>query len=217
MYIFAMLLALSLANLWTFMYVNMYKCMCMYWVCVTVCACVVCMKISAVEESLSWDLYPDLICRIYKLETHCNTLQHTSSRGNTWQHTVTNCKTLQRAGTHCNTLQHTATHCNTLQHAGTHCNTLDASMSLNCLHAQGQGGSVSTHHSEVKIALLLLVKKWCSSFVWTSQGAVSYAHRSERLWFADCRHIFYVSQKKRHVKRKKQLVQIIETRSTACS
>ena len=51
--------------------------------------------------------------------------------------------------------------------------------------------------------------------IWNSQGAVCYAHRSERLWFADCRHIFYFSKKKRHVKRKKQLAQIIKTRSTA--
>ena len=43
--------------------------------------------------------------------------------------------------------------------------------------------------------------------VWNSQGAVFYSHQSEWLWFADCRHIFYFSQKKRHVKRKKQLVQ----------
>jgi len=35
------------------------------------------------------------------------------------------------------------------------------------------------------------------------------------LWFADCRHIFYFSKKKRHVKRKKQLAQIIKTRSPA--
>ena len=51
--------------------------------------------------------------------------------------------------------------------------------------------------------------------VWNSQGAVFYSHQSEWLWFADCRHIFYFSQKKRHVKRKKQLAQIIKTRSTA--
>ena len=57
-----------------------------------------------------------------------------------------------------------------------------------------------------RLLLLLLRKKLCSSFVWNSQGAVFYAHRSERLWFADCRHIFYFSQKKRHVKRKNQLV-----------
>ena len=38
-----------------------------------------------------------------------------------------------------------------------------------------------------RLLLLLLVKKWCSSFVWNSQGAFFYAHRSERLWFADCR------------------------------
>jgi len=60
-----------------------------------------------------------------------------------------------------------------------------------------------------RLLLLLLVKKQCSCFVWNSQGAVFYAHRSERLWFADCRHIFYFSTKKRHVKRKKQLAQII--------
>jgi len=29
-----------------------------------------------------------------------------------------------RINSHCNTLQHTATHCNTLQHTATHCNTL---------------------------------------------------------------------------------------------
>jgi len=62
---------------------------------------------------------------------------------------------------------------------------------------------------------LLLVKKECSSFVWNSQGAVFFSHRSEWLWFAGCRHIFYFSQKKRHVERKKQLAQIIKTRSTA--
>ena len=48
-----------------------------------------------------------------------------------------------------------------------------------------------------------------------AQGAVFYARQSERLWFADGRHIFYFSQKKRQVKRKKQLAQIIKTRSTA--
>jgi len=58
-----------------------------------------------------------------------------------------------------------------------------------------------------RLLLLLLRKKQCSSFVWNSQGAVFYSHRSERQWFADCRHIFYFSQKKRHVKKKKQLVQ----------
>ena len=50
---------------------------------------------------------------------------------------------------------------------------------------------------------------WCVEqrvWVWNSQGAVFYSHRSEWLWFADCRHIFYFSQKKRHVKNKKQLV-----------
>ena len=66
-----------------------------------------------------------------------------------------------------------------------------------------------------RLLLLLLVKKYCSSFVWNSQGAVFYAHRSERLWFADCHHILYFSKKKRHVKRKKQLAQIIKTCSTA--
>jgi len=65
-----------------------------------------------------------------------------------------------------------------------------------------------------RLLLLLLVKKECSSFAWNPQGAVFYAHRSERLWFADCRHIFYFSKKKRHVKRKKQLAQIIKTCST---
>ena len=34
-------------------------------------------------------------------------------------------------------------------------------------------------------------------------------------WFADCRHIFYCSQKKKNVKRKKQSAQIIKTRSQA--
>ena len=66
-----------------------------------------------------------------------------------------------------------------------------------------------------RLLLLSLVKKQCSSFVWNSQGAVLYAHQSERLWFADCRHIFHLSKKKRHVKRKKQLAQTIKTRSTA--
>jgi len=56
---------------------------------------------------------------------------------------------------------------------------------------------------EWRLLLLLLRKKWCSSFVWNSQGAVFYSHRSEWLWFADCRHIFYFSQKKRHVTRQK--------------
>ena len=69
--------------------------------------------------------------------------------------------------------------------------------------------------NEWRLLLLSLVKKKCSSFVWNSQGAVFYTHRSERLWFADCRHIFYFSKKKRQVKRKKQLAQIIKTRNTA--
>ena len=58
---------------------------------------------------------------------------------------------------------------------------------------------------EVKWRLLLLLfkKKQCNSFVWNSQGAVFYSHRSEWLWFADCRHIFYFSKKKRHVERNK--------------
>jgi len=58
------------------------------------------------------------------------------------------------------------------------------------------------HSSWMKIAFLLLIKKECGIFVWNSQGAAFHAHRSERLWFADCRHIFYFSKKKRHVKRK---------------
>ena len=35
-----------------------------------------------------------------------------------------------------------------------------------------------------RLLLLLLRKKWSSSFVWNSQGAVFYSHRSEWLWFA---------------------------------
>ena len=65
-----------------------------------------------------------------------------------------------------------------------------------------------------RLLLLLLVKKYCSGFVCNSQGAVFYTHRSERLWFADCRHIFYFSKKKRHFRSKKQFAQIIKTRST---
>ena len=38
---------------------------------------------------------------------------------------------------------------------------------------------------------------------------------TEVVEFADCRHIFYFSQKKRHVKIKKQLAQIIKTNSPA--
>ena len=75
--------------------------------------------------------------------------------------------------------------------------------------------TVTTHERIWRLLLLLLVKKQSSSFVWNSQGAVLYAHRSERLWFADCRRIFYFSKKKRHVKRKKQLAQIIKTHNTA--
>jgi len=45
-----------------------------------------------------------------------------------------------------------------------------------------------------RLLLLLLVKKGCSSFVWNSEGAVFYAHWSERLWFADCRHILCFPQ-----------------------
>jgi len=44
-----------------------------------------------------------------------------------------------------------------------------------------------------------------SIFVWNSQGAVFYAHQSERLWFAGCRLIFYFSQKNRYFWKKKQL------------
>ena len=53
-----------------------------------------------------------------------------------------------------------------------------------------------------RLFLLLLIKKERSSFVWNSQGAVFFSHWSEWLWFADCRHIFYFPQKKRHVQRK---------------
>jgi len=68
-------------------------------------------------------------------------------------------------------------------------------------------GVCSCVDSEWRLLLFLLRKKLCSSFVWNSQGVVFYSHRDEWLWFADCRHIFSFSQKKRHVKRKKQLVQ----------
>jgi len=71
------------------------------------------------------------------------------------------------------------------------------------------------HVITVKIAFTITQEEKCSSFVWNSQGAVFHAHRSERLWFADYHHIFYFSQKKRHVKRNKQLAQIMKTRSTA--
>jgi len=66
----------------------------------------------------------------------------------------------------------------------------------------------------MKIAFIIANTR-TNSFVWNSQGAVIYAHRSERLWFADCRHIFYFSEKEKLVKRKKLLAQIIKTRSTA--
>jgi len=87
---------------------------------------------------------------------------------------------------------------------------------MNIFHKNGMIIANGTICYSVKwrLLLLLLVKKECSSFVWNSQGAVFYAHRSERLWFADRRHIFYFSKKKRHVKRKKQLAQIIKTRTT---
>jgi len=55
---------------------------------------------------------------------------------------------------------------------------------------------------EWRLLLLLFVKKQCISFVWDSQGAVCYSHRSEWLWFADCCHIFYFSQNKRLNERK---------------
>jgi len=42
-----------------------------------------------------------------------------------------------------------------------------------------------------RMLLLLRIKKWCSIFVWNSQGAVFYSHRSEWLWIADCRYIFF--------------------------
>jgi len=59
--------------------------------------------------------------------------------------------------------------------------------------------------------LCLFLSCYCSSFsllfsfvfVWNSQGAVCYFYRSEWLKFADCRHIFFLSQKKRQVKRTK--------------
>ena len=41
--------------------------------------------------------------------------------------------------------------------------------------------SKPTAQHELRLLLLLLTKKYCSSFVWNSQGAVFYAHRSERL------------------------------------
>jgi len=63
---------------------------------------------------------------------HCNTLQHTATRGNTLQHAATHCSTLQHLALKgennlirkSNALQHTATHCNTLQQTATDCNTL---------------------------------------------------------------------------------------------
>ena len=60
--------------------------------------------------------------RFFKLQPHCNTLQHTAAHCNTLQHAARHCNTLQDTATHCNTLQHAATHCNTLQHTATHCN-----------------------------------------------------------------------------------------------
>jgi len=68
-----------------------------------------------------------------------------------------------------------------------------------------------TYLRRCRLLLLLLRKKYYSSFVWNSQGAVFYSHRSEWLWFAGHRHIFYFSQEQRHVKRKKQLVQDLIT------
>ena len=74
------------------------------------------------------------------------------------------------------------------------------------------GVALSTDASVIvkwRLLSLLLRKKSWSSFVWKSQGAVFYSYRSEWPWVADCRHIFYFSQKKRHVKRKKPLVQYL--------
>jgi len=82
------------------------------------------------------------------LQTHCNTLQHTTFQWSPkthhpWWCTAIHYHTLQYAATHCNapyfTLQHTATHCismitkdtpllmmhcNTLQYTAIRCNTL---------------------------------------------------------------------------------------------
>ena len=59
----------------------------------------------------------------------------------------------------------------------------------------------NTSGTHMKITFII-TRKRNNVVVWNSQGAVFYTHRSERLWFADCRHIFYFSQKKRLVKRK---------------
>jgi len=84
--------------------------------CVRVCVCVrVLVRVRMKALSSRAALYLDDSQMVYASQhtatpyfedTHCNTLQHTSTHA-----------------THCNTLQHTATHCNTLQHTATHCNT----------------------------------------------------------------------------------------------
>jgi len=48
---------------------------------------------------------------LLRIETYCNTLQHTHIHKLMWSHHVAT-----HFNTHRNTLQHTATHCNTIQH-----------------------------------------------------------------------------------------------------
>ena len=64
----------------------------------------------------------------YKLESHCNTLQHQrlSSHGHVPPPCTTDCNTMQHNAKHCNTLQRTANHGNTYgsHHTATHCNTI---------------------------------------------------------------------------------------------
>jgi len=113
--------------------------------------------------------------------------------------------TYTRKCTHARSLPHI--HIVGVSHTLAHTYTRSSVCVCMCLSPPTPGPPPS--HFKWILLLLLLVKKLSSSFVETSQGAVFYAHRSERLWFADCCHIFYFSQKKRHVKIKKQWAQII--------
>jgi len=107
---------------------------------------------------------------LFKLATHCNSLQHTTTYYNTLQHTATHCHTLQQTETHCiarslilprdlcselsplatlsqsNTLQHSVKHRNTLQHTEAHYNNL----------------------AQLWLILILLLKKYCNTLQHTA-------------------------------------------------
>jgi len=64
-----------------------------------------------------------LLSTLQHTATHCNTLQHTT-RCNTHLLLLLLAGRASDGETHCNSLQLTTTHCNSLQHSAMHCTTL---------------------------------------------------------------------------------------------